>query len=159
MASLLTAGEVVKNPPANARDTGSVPGSGRSPGEGSSTPVQYPCLENSMDRGSWWATVCGVAKALDTTERLSTHKLLTWGKQKHSAEPQVLMVQAHSLLESGGSINSWEISMNSYQYPRSLVSQIQIRTLSRLSVHVDWSPTMSLTQCWYRDMICIHAHS
>ena len=91
---------VVKNPPVTARDTGSVPGLGRSPGEGNSTPVQYPCLENSMDRGAWWATVHRVAKALDTTERLSTHKLLTWGKQKHSAEPQVLMVQAHSFSQN-----------------------------------------------------------
>ena len=37
------------------------------------TPLQYPCLENSMDRGAWWATVHGVAKALDTTERLDFH--------------------------------------------------------------------------------------
>ena len=47
---------VVKNPPANAgdiRDSGSVPGSGRSPGEGNGCPLQYSCLENSMDRGAW----------------------------------------------------------------------------------------------------------
>ena len=41
---------VVKNPPASARDSGSIPGSGRSPGEGNGNPIQYPCLENSMDR-------------------------------------------------------------------------------------------------------------
>ena len=47
---------VVKNPPANAgdaRDTGSIPGSGRSPGVGNGTPLQYSCLENPMDRGAW----------------------------------------------------------------------------------------------------------
>ena len=56
---------MVKNPPANAVDTadlGSVPGSGRSPGEGNGNPLQYSCLENSMDRGSWWATVHGITK-------------------------------------------------------------------------------------------------
>ena len=48
--------------PANAgdkRDAGSVPGSGRSPGEGNSNPLQYPCLGNAMDRGAWRATVHG----------------------------------------------------------------------------------------------------
>ena len=46
-------GSVVKNPPANARDTGSIPGSGRSPGEGNGDPLQYSCLGNPMDRGTW----------------------------------------------------------------------------------------------------------
>ena len=45
-----------------ARDPGSIPGSGRSPGEGNDYPLQYFCLQNSMDRGAWWATVHGVAK-------------------------------------------------------------------------------------------------
>ena len=44
-------------------DPGSIPGSGRSPGEGNSNPFQYSCLENSMDGGAWWATVHGVAKS------------------------------------------------------------------------------------------------
>ena len=47
----------------NAGDPGSVPGSGRSPGEGNGNPLQYSCLENPMDRGAWWATVLGVAKS------------------------------------------------------------------------------------------------
>ena len=57
-------GANVKNLSANAgdiRDTGSVPGLGRSPGEGNGYPLQYSCLENPMDRGAWWATVHGVA--------------------------------------------------------------------------------------------------
>ena len=56
-------GSVVKNPPANSGDVGSVPGSGRSPGEGNGYPLQYSYLENPMDRGAWWATVHGVAKS------------------------------------------------------------------------------------------------
>ena len=47
----------------DAGDTGSIPGSGRSPGEGNGNPLQYACLENSMDGGAWWAIVHGVAKS------------------------------------------------------------------------------------------------
>ena len=47
----------------NAGDLGSIPGSGRSPGEGNGNPFQYSCLENPMDQGAWWATVHGVAKS------------------------------------------------------------------------------------------------
>ena len=47
---------MTKNPPVNAGDTGSIPGSGRSLGEGNGYPLQYSCLENSTDRGAWWAT-------------------------------------------------------------------------------------------------------
>ena len=60
------AGLVVKNLPANEgdiRDMGPIPGSGRSPGGEHGNPLQYSCLENSMDRGAWWATVHGVAKS------------------------------------------------------------------------------------------------
>jgi len=66
---------VVKNPSANAgdkRNTGLIPGSGRSPGGGNGNPLQYSCLENSMDRGAWWATVHGVAKSQTRLKRLST---------------------------------------------------------------------------------------
>ena len=54
---------MVKNPPANAGDAGSIPGLGRSPGEGNDNPLQYPCLGNPMVRGAWWATVHRVAKS------------------------------------------------------------------------------------------------
>ena len=54
---------MVKNPPANAGDMGSIPRLGRPPGEGNSNPLQYSCLKNRMDRGAWWATVHAVAKS------------------------------------------------------------------------------------------------
>ena len=57
---------MVKNVPAdagNTRDSGSIPGSGISPGEGNGNPLQYSCLENPVDRGAWQATVLGVAKS------------------------------------------------------------------------------------------------
>ena len=47
----------------NAGDLGSIPGSGRSPGEGNGNPLQYSCLENPMDGGAWWATVHGITKS------------------------------------------------------------------------------------------------
>ena len=52
---------MVKNPPANAGDAGSIPGSGRSPGVGNGNPLH--CLENPLDRGTWQVTVRGVAKS------------------------------------------------------------------------------------------------
>ena len=61
---------VVKNPPANAgdlKDAGSIPESGRSPGEGHGNPLQYSFLENPMERGTWQATIHGVVQS-DTTE-------------------------------------------------------------------------------------------
>ena len=63
---------MVMNLPADAgdiRDTGSILGSGRSPGGGHGNPLQYSCLENPIDRGAWWATVGGVAESQsDMTE-------------------------------------------------------------------------------------------
>ena len=56
-------GSVVKNSPANAGDMGSIPGLGRSPGEGKSNQFQYSCLGNTIDRGAWRATVSGVTKS------------------------------------------------------------------------------------------------
>ena len=66
-------GSVVKNPPANTGDKGSIPGSGRSPGGGNGNPLQCSCLENPMDRGAWRTTVHGVAKSRTQLKRLSLH--------------------------------------------------------------------------------------
>ena len=71
----LPGGRVVKNLPAKAgdtRDAGLIPVSGRSPRGGNGNMLQYSCLENSMDRGTWWATLHGVAKS-DMIEHTHTH--------------------------------------------------------------------------------------
>ena len=67
---------MIKNLPANAvdtRDSGSIPGLGRSPGGGKGNPIQYPCLENPMDTGAWQNIVQGIPKNWDVTERLNEH--------------------------------------------------------------------------------------
>ena len=66
---------MVKNLPASARDgkrPGSIPGWGRSPGGGQGNPLQYSCLENSLDRGAWWVTVHRVTKSWTQLKRLIT---------------------------------------------------------------------------------------
>ena len=66
----------VKNLPANVgdrTDVGSIPGLGRSPGEGNGNPLQYSCLENPMDRGAWWATVHRVEQSQTKLKCLSVH--------------------------------------------------------------------------------------
>ena len=64
---------VVKSPPANARDAGSIPGLGRSPGEGNGDPLQSSCLGNPMDRGAWQAPVI---KHSDMMEQLKQQQAL-----------------------------------------------------------------------------------
>ena len=67
---------VVENPPANVgniRDVGSIPGSGRSPGGEHGNPLQYSCLENSMDRGGWQPTVPWVTKNWTRLKQQSMH--------------------------------------------------------------------------------------
>ena len=69
---------VVENPPANVgdiRDSGLIPGSGRSPGGGHGNPLQCSCLENPMDRGAWRATIHRVARSWTQLKQLSTHTL------------------------------------------------------------------------------------
>ena len=58
---------MVKNPPANAGDVGSIPGSGRSLGEGNGNSLQHSCPGNLIDREEWWAIVNGVSKESDMT--------------------------------------------------------------------------------------------
>ena len=96
---------MVKNLPANSgdvRDAGLIPGSGRTPGGGNSYPLQYSCLGNSMDRGTWQARVHEVSK-LDMTEHAHTRNtpkcLMSSSTDFHSLAPShvVLVVEEHSI--------------------------------------------------------------
>ena len=75
---------VIKNLPANAgdpKDSVSIPGLGRSPGEGNGNPLQYSCLETPMDRGAWWATVRRITKS---QTRLSMRALVNCSESPES---------------------------------------------------------------------------
>ena len=63
MGGSIPDGSLVKNPPVPAGDEGVISSAERSPGGGNGNSLQYSCLENSMDRGAWWATVHGVEKS------------------------------------------------------------------------------------------------
>ena len=65
-------GSEVKASASNVGDPGSIPGLGRSPGEGNGNPLQNFCLENPTDRGAWWAAVHGVTKSRTQLKRLSS---------------------------------------------------------------------------------------
>ena len=69
----ISGGSVVKNPPVNAGDMGSVPELGRCPGKGNGNPHQYPCLGNSMDRGAWQTRVHEVAKSQTKSQGLNNN--------------------------------------------------------------------------------------
>ena len=84
---------MVKNRPVSvgdARDTGSIPGSERSPGVGNGNPLRYSYLENSMDSGAPWAAVCGVAES-DTSEHTAhnCHPSLTLQTLSHSGRCRI----------------------------------------------------------------------
>ena len=85
----------------SAGDPDSIPGSGRSPGEGNGNPLQYTCLENSMNRGTWWVTVHRVAES-DTTEGLTLSPNLHFQEEgvwrgKVSPSHQVQVMQGLNL--------------------------------------------------------------
>ena len=98
---------MVKNPPASAadiKDMGWITGLGSSPGEGNGNPFQYSCLENSMDRGAWWAIVLGVLKSQTGLKRLSTHAFLKCNSSKSLwlAVPNMLLMEIVSSLPHRG---------------------------------------------------------
>ena len=89
-ASLMA--QLVKNPPADsgeAKDAGLIPGSGSFPGEGNGNPLQHSCLENSMDRGTWWATVHGVHKGLKGDFTKQQQAAACYGVTSRSPSPAI----------------------------------------------------------------------
>ena len=90
-----------------AGDLGSIPGLGRSPGEGNGNPLQYSCLENPTDGGAWWATAHGVAKSRTrlsdfTSQVISTQVVRVSPCEKYCSKPQgdswVLLAKAFFIL-------------------------------------------------------------
>ena len=91
-------GSVVKNPPAKAGDSGSIPVLARSPGVGNGNPLQYSCLGNPMEREAWQATVYWVAKELDTTQH-STAITKGTGKEHQSTPRHWIRIRSqHQLM-------------------------------------------------------------
>ena len=76
--TVVIGGSEVKVCACNVGDLGSIPGLGRSPGEGNGNPLQYSCLENPMDGGAWWATVHGVAKSRTRLSDFTSHNCCTY---------------------------------------------------------------------------------
>ena len=91
-------------PSCTAQDAGSVPASGRSPGEGHGHPLQASCLENSMDRGDWRATDHRIAKSQTRRRRLSTRVQLTMWAQRHS---QRAVRTNHQEARASRSVRAW----------------------------------------------------
>ena len=86
----------------NAGDPGSIPGSGRSPGEGNGNSLQSSCLVNPMDRGAWWATVCGVMKSWT---RLRTHAM----RLLHT-ESKISLLFLITPAAASGAEKTWKVS-------------------------------------------------
>ena len=109
LSQYLWGGSVVKNPPVNAGAAGLIPGSGRFPGVGNGNPVQYSCLEYSMDRGAWRATIHGATN--------SQAQLSNWA-QAH----RKYLLRAGFLFQ----VDSWEISMEMYFHQIKYLSLIKV---------------------------------
>ena len=121
---------VVKSLPAsegNLRDMGSALGSGRSPGGAHGNPLWYSCLENPMDKGAWWATVCGVAKSQTQLKQLSMH-----------TQPQI---ETGTLEEEGGTDVKHP---NTHEYP----PLVPPDWLSHLTFHIK-QPVLTVFFIWH----------
>ena len=119
---------VIKNPPANAedlREADLTPGLGRSPGGGHSSPLQYSCLENPMDRGACWVTVHRVSKTQTQLKHLSTHTH-THILLKPWKEP----IQAHHVFPGGFGYHSSPGFSNDCQLPHSVCPKEMVKSHS-----------------------------
>ena len=104
MYNLLSSGSDGKKSACKVEDLGLIAGLGKSPGEGNDNPLQYFCLENPMDREAWWATVHGIAKNQDTTERLS------------AAQPTM-----HRFIHVTGSVTKHVICSSTFSFPSKMI--------------------------------------
>ena len=93
-------GSEVKASACNLGDLGSIPGSGRSPGEGNGNPLQYSCLENPMDRGAWWATVHGVTKSWTQLSDLTNFNFI-WPPSAIWSQTKCCLINLESAVYGG----------------------------------------------------------
>ena len=104
-------GSVLRNPAANVGHAGLIPGSGKSPGEGNINPLHYSCLENPMDRGSWWAIVHRVTKSQTKLKWLSKRaytELMIQMPRAHFCDlPELLQVASLKLDHSTVCVQLW----------------------------------------------------
>ena len=99
---------MVKNPLASAGDSGLIPGSGRSPGEGNGNPLQYSCLENPRDRGAWRATVHCAAESRTRLSNLThSHHSCRWTENELAGERTDQGKQVKQLLQPPGGGCGW----------------------------------------------------
>ena len=90
-------GSVTENPPANAGDTGLIPGSGRAPGGGNENSLQYACPEISMNRGAWRATVQGVTKSQTQLREWSCHMYMKMTQECKRVDNQSIQIIVDNL--------------------------------------------------------------
>ena len=138
---------MVKNLPANGGDVGSIPGSERSPGEGNGSPFQYSCLENSMDRGTWQATVHGgihsparppVLQGLAHPPSVHT---VSANESRAPAPFPVSLPCCSSLVERMPSPRCLSKSSSFSRRPRATASVTKVRLCPRVACHASLSPT------------------
>ena len=140
-------GSVAKNLPPNAgdaRDSGSIPGSGRSPGVGNGNPLQYSCLENSLNRGAWLATVHGVTKSQTWLSNWTTNGCLSthvWGQLGLWGHDYVSTLSSWAALAE-----LWFYSLYALGMRRGELSkkQREKRVVETWTGAIDWNETFGL---------------
>ena len=133
-------GSEVKASACSAGDLGSIPGSGRSPGEGNDNPLQYSCLENPMDGGAWWAVVHGIPKSWTRLSDFTfTFLLQGQGPQVHSLYLCLYFCAVNGFISTSflDSIYIWI-----YEYSFSLSDTSLCVTGSRL-IHITTTDSIS----------------
>ena len=143
---------VIKNPPANARDMGLIPGWGRSPREGNGNPLQYSCLGNPRDRGAWWATVHGVTKESDRTERVNNNKASfdRWGNQ--GTERWSHSWKASEVAHGGAGVTATWLQS---PCPEGLYTSWPVSWLFQHRVLPPYLISL-ISMCWYLIADCLH---
>ena len=136
-------GSVVKNLPANVEDMGSIPGSGRSPGGGNGNPLQYFCLENPMDRRTWWALVHRVGKSW-TWLSMHTQEIDSWlvmlklwvtEDPRSGEEVSSSSSTASPLPLASASLEKW-LSPHTWPWPSHLLLEVHLKVFFSFQAYI-----------------------